>query len=144
MLLVTNDNRDWWGEGDEKIFFDGEKFPTIFGTGTEDYYSYACCSNIEFDHAYHSQPRMDGPGNSGHTCLSRFHVTDDMPFDSRLRFEMEIWHWDNAEISMAVTNYYYAFEGAADNIEPIDQAELAIPKLPPADERVGRNLFPNG
>lgn len=144
MLLVTNDNRDWWGEGDEKIFFDGEKFPSIFGTGTEDYYSYACCSNIIFSYAYHNQPRMDGPGNSGHTCLSRFHIMDDMPFFSQLRFEMEIWHWDNAEISMAVTNYYYAFKEAYDNIEPIDPAELSIPNLPPADKRVGRNLFPDG
>ena len=33
----------WWGEGDEKVFVDGEKFPSHFGTGTEDYYGYAWC-----------------------------------------------------------------------------------------------------
>lgn len=27
----------WWGEGDEKFFVDGEKFPSTFGTGSEDY-----------------------------------------------------------------------------------------------------------
>jgi hypothetical protein len=31
----------WWGEGDEKIWVDGEAFPSIFGTGTEDYYAYS-------------------------------------------------------------------------------------------------------
>lgn len=31
----------WWGEGDEKLFVDGEKFPSTFGTGSEDYVGYA-------------------------------------------------------------------------------------------------------
>ena len=31
----------WWGEGDEKIYVDGEAFPSLFGTGTEDYFGYA-------------------------------------------------------------------------------------------------------
>ena len=33
----------WWGEGDEKFFVDGEKFPSTFGTGSEDYFGYAWC-----------------------------------------------------------------------------------------------------
>ena len=32
--LVTH-HQKWWGEGDEKIYVDGEKFPSHFGTGTE-------------------------------------------------------------------------------------------------------------
>ena len=41
MLSVMNPVGAWWGEGDEKIFVDGEKFPSWFGTGSEDYYGYA-------------------------------------------------------------------------------------------------------
>ncbi len=142
MLHIANSNRDWWGEGDEKIWIDGENFPRIFGTGTEDYYSYACCSNILFSHPYHNQPRCDGPGNSGHTCLSRFHIMDDIAFNDSLKFDMEIWHWDRAQISLAATSWYYAQPHATDNRMGIKPSQLCVPMLPPADERTGRNLFP--
>ena len=33
MLHVWNPRGGWWGEGDEKFFVDGEKFPSTFGTG---------------------------------------------------------------------------------------------------------------
>ena len=59
---IANPVKDWWGEGDEKIYVDGESFPSHFGTGTEDYYGYAWCCNERFTHAYHNQPRCDGPG----------------------------------------------------------------------------------
>ena len=32
---------NWWGEGDEKFMVDGEKAPSIFGTGSEDYFNYS-------------------------------------------------------------------------------------------------------
>ncbi len=40
-LHVWNPQGGWWGEGDEKFFVDGEKFPSTFGTGSEDYFGYA-------------------------------------------------------------------------------------------------------
>ena len=40
-LTIMNPVKRWWGEGDEKIWVDGEDFPSIFGTGTEDYYAYS-------------------------------------------------------------------------------------------------------
>ena len=43
MLHVWNPRGGWWGEGDEKFFVDGEKFPSTFGTGSEDYFGYAWC-----------------------------------------------------------------------------------------------------
>ena len=39
-LVIHNSGQRWWGEGDEKIYLDGESFPSHFGTGTEDYYGY--------------------------------------------------------------------------------------------------------
>src|SRR5262245_18735577 len=92
-LHVVNPVKGWWGEGDEKIYIDGETFPSHFGTGTEDYYGYACCSPDKFYHPYHNQPRCDGPGNFGNTSVNRWHILDTIPFENHLRFDMEAWHW---------------------------------------------------
>ena len=53
-LAVMNPVKEWWGEGDEKIYVDGEKFPSHFGTGTEDYYGYAWCWPVAFQHPFHA------------------------------------------------------------------------------------------
>lgn len=39
-LALFNPIATWYGEGDEKIWVDGESFPSHVGTGTEDYYGY--------------------------------------------------------------------------------------------------------
>ena len=114
MLHVKNDVKHWWGEGDEKIYVDGETFPSHFGTGTEDYYGYAWCFNVPFTHAYHNQPRCDGPGNYGHTCVSRYHILDNIPFTKSFRFDMEVWHWADCEVDMAATSYWYAMPQGVD------------------------------
>ena len=44
MLHIWNPRGGWWGEGDEKFFVDGEKFPSTIGTGSEDYFGYAWSS----------------------------------------------------------------------------------------------------
>ena len=72
---------------------DGETFPSHFGTGTEDYYGYAWCWPGLFTHAYHAQPRCDGPGNYGRTSVNRFHILDRIPFTKDFKFDMELWHW---------------------------------------------------
>jgi hypothetical protein len=38
VLAVRTRSPAWFGEGDEKIYIDGEKIPSIWGTGTEDYF----------------------------------------------------------------------------------------------------------
>jgi hypothetical protein len=82
-LYLDNPVMPWWGEGDEKIYVDGENFPSHFGTGTEDYYGYANgCAEVFF-HAYHNQPRCDGPGAYGRTSLNRFNILDCIPFEKR-------------------------------------------------------------
>ena len=138
MLHVTNPVQHWWGEGDEKIYVDGETFPSHFGTGTEDYYGYAWCCNEPFVHAYHNQPRCDGPGNYGQTCVNRFHVIDTIPFTKSFKFDMEVWHWAECEIAMAATSYWYARPGAestAAAIEP-DSLEVIVPPPLPEAKRV--------
>ncbi len=134
-LAVANPTETWWGEGDEKIYVDGETFPSHFGTGTEDYYGYAWCCPETFAGPFHAQPRCDGPGNYGHTVVSRVRLLDGIPFRKSLRFDMEVWHWEDTNVGYAATTYYYARPGAKDNRRPVDaeirRGILSPPPLPP-------------
>lgn len=133
-LHIANPVRDWWGEGDEKIYVDGEKFPSHFGTGSEDYFGYAWCFPEPFTHAYHNQPRCDGPGNYGHTNVNRFHILDNIPFTSAFRFDMEVWHWANTHVDQFAMAYWYATAASTDNTPPIDPALLHVPQIPDLPE----------
>ncbi len=126
-FFIDNPVKDWWGEGDEKIYVDGEKFPNHFGTGTEDYYGYAWCYPVPFTHAYHSQPRCDGPGNFGRTSVNRFHIIDRIPFNTQFKFDMELWHWNaNCKVNMAVCSYWYAKGEAKDTFKPIKSDDVVV------------------
>jgi hypothetical protein len=130
MLHVANPVPDWWGEGDEKIYVDNEPFPSHFGTGTEDYYGYAWCSPELFTHAYHNQPRCDGPGNYGHTSVNRFHIMDNIPFTEHFKFDMEVWHWADVKIDQSVVAYWYATAESTDTMPALDTALLTVPEIP--------------
>lgn len=112
-LHVENPTPGWWGEGDEKIYVDGETWPSFFGTGTEDYYGYAWCCPDLFRHPYHGQPNCTGPGNFGHTNVFRWHIVDDVPFTKEFRFDLEMWHWETVVATWARTVYWYARPGDA-------------------------------
>jgi hypothetical protein len=128
---IDNPVKDWWGEGDEKIYVDGETFPSHFGTGTEDYYGYAWCWPGLFNHAYHNQPRCDGPNNYGRTSVNRFHIIDKIPFAKDFKFDMELWHWnEKCKVNMAVTAYWYAMPGAKDTFKPIRAEDAVIRPMP--------------
>ncbi len=131
-FAIANPVKHWWGEGDEKIYFDGQTFPSHFGTGTEDYYGYAWCCNEPFTHAYHNQPRCDGPGNYGHTSVSRWHILDRIPFTKDFTFDMELWHWnETCKVTMSVTAYWYATADSTDGFQPVRPADLKLVALPP-------------
>ena len=130
LLHITNPVTQWWGEGDEKIYVDGDTFPSFFGTGSEDYFGYAWCDTEVFTHAYHNQIRCDGPANFGQSCVSRFHIMDDIPFRKDFRFDMEIWHWADVLISQSITAYWYAAAGATDNFPEPSADLLTVPVYP--------------
>ena len=132
-LYVSNPVKNWWGEGDEKIYVDGETFPSHFGTGTEDYYGYAWCWPGLFAHAYHNQPRCDGPNNYGHTAVNRWHIVDRIPFETSFRFDMEVWHWADVNVDYAVACFWYAFEGQTDTFtHPAAKADnLVVDRIEP-------------
>ena len=128
---IVNPVKKWWGEGDEKIYVDGEEFPSHFGTGTEDYYGYAWCCNERFVHAYHNQPNCDGPGNYGNTSVNRFHIIDDIPFTQSFTFDIEDWHWhDRCDTTRAAVSYWYARPKGSDFFGPITQDDVQIEPIP--------------
>lgn len=129
-FFIDNPVKDWWGEGDEKIYIDGESFPSHFGTGTEDYYGYGWCCPQLFTHAYHNEARCDGPGNYGRTSVNRFHILDRIPFTTSFKFDMELWHWKDCEVNMAVMAYYYGLPGAEDTFPPIKPEQLVLRPMP--------------
>ncbi|MBA3905889.1 MAG: DUF2961 domain-containing protein, partial [Pseudonocardiales bacterium] len=83
-LAWGSNSRGWWGEGEMKFYLDGdERFPTICGTGTEDYFGGAW----NFD--------VPGQGYSAYsTPYLGLHqiIRPDGLYDSQLRFGMYRWH----------------------------------------------------
>ncbi|MDO4558434.1 MAG: DUF2961 domain-containing protein [Planctomycetia bacterium] len=125
VIMIANPTEAWWGEGDEKVYIDGESFPSHIGTGTEDYYGYAWCCPEYFTDPFHAQPRCDGPGNQGHTTNTRIRILDGIPFEKSLRFDMELWHWDQVQTGWATVSYWYAKPGATSN-HPFDPETLIV------------------
>ncbi|KAJ3056204.1 hypothetical protein HK102_011234, partial [Quaeritorhiza haematococci] len=120
---VHNPTPAWWGEGDEKVYVDGEAFPSTFGTGTEDYFGYAWCDPHPYMNPFHAQTRCDGPGNKGNTSNLRVHVLDNIPFDRSLAFDLELWHWEAVKVQFATIAYAYAAPGA--KVEPSGLPDLS-------------------
>jgi hypothetical protein len=121
----------WWGEGDEKVFVDGDAVPSVFGTGSEDYYNYSWSSPDIFFFPYCGQPRNDGPGNRGFVTDFRWHVLDTLPFRSSIAFLMELSsHERTPGFSYARTGYYYARPGTIDDHLAPRPDDLRIPELP--------------
>jgi hypothetical protein len=130
-LAIVNPVTAWWGEGDEKVYVDGEKFPSHIGTGTEDYYGYAWCTPEFFSDPFHAQPWAEGPGNKGHATNTRERLLDGIPFTKSLKFDMEVWHWAPVKMSYAVTTFWYGLPGAKGNHGPApDMARDLIPEGP--------------
>ena len=99
----------WWGEGDEKIYLDGEDFPSQFGTGTEDYYGYAWVGCALFTEPFLCQPIADGNRGIGLTVNNRWRALDTMIFNKSLKLDMELWHWvGGANVDYAPTTFLYA------------------------------------
>lgn len=129
-LHVSNPSPAWWGEGDEKIYVDGETFPSTFGTGTEDYYGYAWSSNQPFVEPFHAQPFSESPGNFGNSFVERFHIMDPIHFRKSFRFDLEMWHWADVLATYVHTAYWYEKPDGSSPAK-IDPKLLTIYELKP-------------
>ena len=109
-------NNNWWGEGEIKFFMDGDSaFPTICGTGTEDYF----CGSYDFDTksknaegatqsqytefctAYSGLPQVikgDGHYASQQRFgLYRWHLTDPIRFEKNLKVTIQALGWRSGD-----------------------------------------------
>lgn len=79
-------NNGWWGEGEIKFYMDGDKeYPTICGTGTEDYF----CGSYDFEDPYTHDRYV--PFTTPYTGLPQV-ITPDKLYQSQFRFGMYRWH----------------------------------------------------
>ncbi|MGJ8634765.1 MAG: glycoside hydrolase family 172 protein [Luteolibacter sp.] len=146
-LTVMNPVEQWWGEGDEKIWVDGEDFPSIFGTGTEDYYAYSWGgrSTDFYEHPFHAQPFAnkynklnrkpesdDSRDTQGFSVETRSRALDTMPFGSSLQLDMEVWSGTDCDMGYQVGTYWYAFADTTSNRKPEAKEVLNVPPLPEA------------
>jgi len=129
VLTLFNTANTWWGEGDEKIYVDGEYFPSHIGTGTEDYYGYAWCKPNFFQSAFHAQPSGDGNLVPGFTVNSRYRSLDAIPFRKSIKFDMELWHWAKTTMHYAPTTIWYARPAATWDVKPDPkEAKRPVPR----------------
>ena len=123
----------WWGEGDEKFFVDGEKFPSTFGTGSEDYFGYAWGTPQVFDSATQCQTRNSA--NTGHLSMTRWHIADDVPFQHSFEASIEKYHGNNWPLLYAATVYWYQAAGIADEYPALPVSErqgyYTLPEMMP-------------
>jgi hypothetical protein len=78
-------NAGWWGEGEIKFFLDGdEAFPTICGTGTEDYF----CGSYNFEN---KETRQYQAFTTPYAGLHQILRPDGL-YQSQMRFGMYRWH----------------------------------------------------
>jgi hypothetical protein len=105
-------NNRWWGEGEIKFYIDGDtKFPTINGTGTEDYF----CGSYDFDTRQKNAAGVEETNyttftspysglcqvikGDGHYQVSqrfglyRWHITDPIRFDKDLKVTIQALGW---------------------------------------------------
>ncbi|MFN8580064.1 MAG: glycoside hydrolase family 172 protein [Gemmatimonadaceae bacterium] len=104
MAYGTKSN-GWWGEGEIKFYIDGDKdFPTIAGTGTEDYFNGSYDFENQVTHQYETftSPysglaqviKPDGLYVSQQRFgLYRWHITDPVRFDADMRVTIQALGW---------------------------------------------------
>ncbi|MBN1591539.1 MAG: DUF2961 domain-containing protein, partial [Pirellulales bacterium] len=98
VLTVRTRTPDWFGEGDIRVTIDGEKHPSIWGTGTEDYFLSAWglkdCLTPYFGTPYVSHKARDvGQMSSAY----RWHIRDPIVFKKSIRVAVETMGFTNAD-----------------------------------------------
>jgi len=99
VMSVRSRSPYWFGEGDAKFYIDGEEEPSIWGTGTEDYFLCAWGFNKSmtpfFGCPYKS---MDSEEDLGvKFTMYRWHINDPVRFNESLKFKIEHNGWISAD-----------------------------------------------
>jgi len=93
VLAVRTRSPAWFGEGDEKIYIDGESKASIWGTGTEDYFLSAWGLKAAST-PYFGVPLFDQWGIvGGRTSAYRWHINDLIVFNKGIKVSFEHFGW---------------------------------------------------
>lgn len=119
-------SNEWWGEGEVKFYMDGdEEYPTICGTGTEDYFGGAWNFEHpkgeygEFSNLYHGLQAITPDGlyrANQRFGMYRFHILDPIYFEENLKVTMQALGWRShnrflpLQDDIASVSYWYQTE----------------------------------
>jgi hypothetical protein len=126
----AREKNDWWGEGDDMIFIDGETTPRLYGTGSEDYFNTAFCPREEYCSPYQGVTVNSGDDEwpwRGKNSLYRFHIEDPIHFEKSIRVTIEHGHANSLSNDYASTAYWYQAE-----------PHQTFPDLLPVNQRLPR------
>jgi hypothetical protein len=119
---------NWYGEGDDMIFIDGEKLPSLIGTGTEDFYGMSWCPTQEYCAPYHGLPLPGSDKNwNGKITWYRYHILDPIYFEKSIKVTIEHGHANKRSDDYSSTAYWYQTE-----------PHKKFKPLPPVQERLPR------
>ncbi|MDD4869471.1 MAG: DUF2961 domain-containing protein [Kiritimatiellae bacterium] len=109
-------------EGDESIYRENEIFPSLHGTGLEDYFN----GGWYFNGGIYTMPFSGALERAGiRSTQFRFHVPDPIKFHNKIRVNIEFGHANISHGYMSSVAYWYS------------KVPVACPfKLPPASERL--------
>lgn len=128
-LSIHNRNDGWWGEGDDMIYVDGEDFPSLHGTGSEDYFCGAWCYGPAFSNLYFGCPQRGEHAAGALWNVYRYHIEDPVPFTKSIRVTIEHGHDNDRNDDFSSMAYWYQ-----------EEPHAPFPPLPPAEERLPGEL----
>jgi Protein of unknown function (DUF2961) len=132
-MSVLQNQDFWFGEGDDMFFIDGEKLPSITGTGTEDYFLGAYdFGDRPSSYRLYGAPVKGEERAGGRYSVYRFHLDSPITFSKSLRATIEHGHANHRSDNFYSVAYWYQTEPHA-----------AFPPLPPVDQRIPR-IQPTG
>ena len=126
VLNVDCPRSAWWGEGDDKVWIDGERFPSYFGTGSEDYLGDA------WGLREHVRPQQGVTLKRpyGKNSAYRWHIFDCINFQKSVKFTIENWQFGgHKDTYYSTIAYWYGQPGAAHKFKPLKAADLTLPGL---------------
>jgi hypothetical protein len=133
-LAWTQRRKGWFGEGEVKFYLDGDtQFPTICGTGTEDYFgsSYGFAEPVSTAYSGTTLPADYNHDPPNYWSLYRWHIPDPISFNHDLKVTIQALGWgDDGKYKLlsdhiASVAYWYQAEPHA-----------PFPPLPPVEQRV--------
>lgn len=134
---------NWYGEGDDMIFIDGEPWPpSLHGTGMEDYFNTAWCPQQEQHTPYHGIILGGGPNWSGKISVYRYHIEDPIMFDKSIKVTIEHGHNNHRSDDYSSTAYWYQTEPHKEvlPILPVEK-RLPLPDILPFDPEELKKCF---